>query len=100
MSDEKKLLNEANLSWAGKLFFAGVASYLGNSAESAPKIPIKIKASEEQIKAIMDIIRASKEFQETINQKDVPIERVIEKIKNKNKAKENFKAIVGVDWPL
>lgn len=100
MANEEKMLNEANLSWAGKLFFAGVASYLGSITDSTPKIPIKIKASKEQIKAIMDIIQASKEFQETINQQDVPIERVIEKIKKKNDAKDAFKKQVGQDWPL
>ena len=100
MANEEKMLSEANLSWAGKLFFAGVASYLGSITDSTPKIPIKIKASKEQIKAIMDIIQASKEFQETINQQDVPIERVIEKIKKKNDAKDAFKKVVGQDWPL
>jgi hypothetical protein len=48
----------------------------------------------------MDIIQASKEFQETINQPDVPIEKVIEKIKKKNDAKDNFKKLIGRDWPL
>lgn len=100
MADDKKMLNESNLSWAGKLFFAGVASYLGSITDSTPKIPIKIKATKEQIKAIMDIIKASKEFQETINQQDVPIEKVIEKIKAKADAKDRFEKIVGYKWPL
>lgn len=100
MADEEKMLKEANLSWAGKLFFAGVASYLGSITDSMPKIPIKVKASKEQIKAIMDIIQASKEFQEVINQPDVPIEKVIEKIKAKSDAKDRFEKIVGQKWPL
>lgn len=100
MADKEKMLKEANLSWAGKLFFAGVASYLGSITDSMPKIPIKIKATKEQVKAIMDIIQASKEFQEVINQPDIPIERVIEKIKKKNDAKDAFKRCCGEDWPL
>ena len=100
MADGKKILKEANLSWAGKLFFAGVDSHLGSITDPTPKIPIKIKASKEQIKAIMDIIQASKEYQETISQPEVPIEKVIEKIKKRNDAKDAFKKIVGQDWPL
>lgn len=100
MANEKDLLKETDLTWAGKLFFAGVASFLGSKTDSTPKIPIKIKATKEQVKAIMDVIQASKEFQETINQPDVPIETVVEKIKKKNDAKEAFKKVIGRDWPL
>jgi hypothetical protein len=102
MGDEKKILKEADdLSFFGKLFFAGVVSYLakGGSVE-APKIPIKIRATKEQIKAIMDVISATKELQDVINKPDVPIETVIEKIKNKNQKKEEFFRSVGRSWPL
>ena len=90
----------ADLSWAGKLFFAGVASFLGNKHEELPRIPIKIKVTQEQLKVIKDIIKASKEFQDAINKSDVSIEEVMEKIQNKNKAKEAFESVMKRPWPL
>lgn len=102
MSNKKDLiLNEANLTTFGKLFFAGVASFLGSkSSGNPPKMPIKIKATQEQIKAIGDVIKASKEFQDAINEPNVPIEKIIQKIKAKNDNKNQFERICGQAWPL
>lgn len=100
MNDNKKVLKEMNLTWVGKLFFSGIASYLGNTSETTPKIPIKIKATKEQIKAVMDIVQASKDLQQAINEQDIPIERVIEKMQAKSLAKKRFFDLMKVEWPL
>ena len=50
---ENELLNES-LTWAGKLFFSGIASYLGKKdGDELPQIPIKIRASEKELQAIL-----------------------------------------------
>jgi len=124
---KQQQLNEIyipKLSWAGKLFFASVGAYLANSAykgyqnsqgmmgEDAmapapegneikvPKLPIKIRATKEQIKAIMDAITSSVEFQEEISKPGATIESVIQKLNLKNTSKANFEQITGKKWPL
>ena len=98
-----------NLSWAGKLFFAAVASYLGVFAykgvdaefdNQVPKLPIKLRGSKEQIKAIIDVITSSSEFQKEINKPDATVDSVIQKLNLKNLNKDNFYKITGKKWPL
>lgn len=98
--DKKESINlKESLTWAGKLFFAGIASYLGDKSEK-PQIPLKIRATEDQVKAIEEVIQACKEFQNEIDKQDSTIETVMEKLLNKNRAKENFERICGQKWPL
>jgi hypothetical protein len=101
-------LNEWELSWVGKLFFAGVAGYLGSKAISAvtssgpsvPKLPIKIKGTPEQIQAITAAITSSKAFQDEISKPGAKIDDVIKKLNLKNLNKQNFEKIVKRPWPL
>ena len=101
---DKKPLNElrsVKLSWAGKLFFAGIAAQLAASAMGgSPKLPIKIKGSKEQIQAIMSAITSSTSFQKEISKPGATIESVIEKLRLKNLSRDNFKSLTGKDWPL
>jgi hypothetical protein len=113
----KKVLNEIKLSWAGKLFFAGAAAYLARKfikgymgegeggtdmsvAKNIPKMPLKVRGTPEQIKALKDTIAASKEFQEEIGKPGATIEDVIEKLKLRNETKQQFEQITGYPWPL
>jgi len=120
----KKILNEIKFSWAGKLLFAGIAASLASGflrgvakgmkenegdttagtdmsvAKNIPKIPLKIRGTPEQIKALKDTITASKEFQEEINKPGATIEGVIEKLKLRNETKQQFEQITGYPWPL
>lgn len=118
------------LSWAGKLFFGSIAAYLGLKAYSGyqnesiaddlgmsnptqpnttgsdvgnpqiPKLPIKIRATKEQIQAIIDTIQASVDFQNEINNPDATIESVIQKLNTKNTFKAEFETKTGFPWPL
>lgn len=114
--EDKKQLNESfenlqelKLSWAGKLFFAGVAGWLGATAVKGfkqgmstppPRLPIKIKGTPDQIKAIMDAIYGSKAFQSEISRPNATIESVIEKLKLRDLNKRNFERLTGKAWPI
>jgi hypothetical protein len=103
----KKPLKELKMSWAGKLFFASLAGYLGSSAymgvqasKQAPRLPIKIRGSKQQIKAVMQAITSSKAFQAEINRPGATIESVIAKLKLKDLNKRQFEKLTGRKWPL
>ncbi len=98
--EEVKELVELNegLSWAGKLFFASAVGYIYNQVRA--NMPLKIKGTPQQIKAIADAIVASKKFQEELKRPGATVESVMQKLKIKNMTREQFKAITGHDLPL
>lgn len=106
VNPKEQNLQELRMSWAGKLFFAGVAAWLGGTAYKgissgmAPKLPIKIRGTKEQIKAVMDAITSSKQFQDEINKPGATIDGVIQKLNLKNMNKSNFERLTGKKWPL
>lgn len=107
MADKKKEALDEGLSWAGKLVFAGIASYLGYSAykgikaaTAPPNIPIKVRGNPRQMKAFIDAIVSSKAFQDEINRPGATIERVFEKLKIKNMNRTQFERLTGKRWPL
>lgn len=99
-------LQEVSLSWAGKIFFAGIASYLTGiglqraGAAVAPKLPFKIRGTPQQIKAVVDALMASKAFQQELKRPGATVESVIEKLNLRNMTKERFKQITGKAWPI
>jgi len=100
-------LKELRMSWAGKLFFAGVAAWLGGTAYKgvkagmkAPRMPIKIRGSKQQIRAVMDAITSSRSFQDEINKPGATIDGVINKLKIKDMNKQNFERLTGKRWPI
>jgi len=118
---KQQFLNELKLSWAGKLFFAGAAAYLGAkiakgvqqglreedvdgveapAEQPPPSLPLKIRGTPEQIQALKDALSTSKEFQDEIGEQGATIEDVIEKLKEKNLSRARFKEITGKEWPL
>lgn len=103
---QEQRLQELKLSWAGKLFFAGAAAYIGSQAVKGykagkiPKLPIKMKGTPQQVKAVMDALAGSAEFQRMVNKPGVSIEQVIDQLKKKNINKQNFEKIFKVKWPL
>jgi hypothetical protein len=121
--DIDNLLKEYKLSWAGKLFFAGVAAKLAGMAlkkqaakmrgmneqdesgesdasDAAAMFPFKIKGTPEQLEAIMQVIKSSKEFQEEINREGATVESVMQKLNIQNLAKKAFEEKTGKPWPL
>jgi hypothetical protein len=103
---QEQQLQELKLSWAGKLFFAGAAAYIGASAykgikaAKTPKLPFKVKGTKREIKAIMDAIAGSAEFQRMTSRPGANIEQIIDQLKQKNMNKQNFERIFKVKWPL
>lgn len=101
-------LQEVSLSWAGKIFFAGIAAYLtgigleraGGGGSVPPKLPFKIRGTPDQIKAIVDALMASKTFQEELKKPGATVESVINKLNLRNMTKERFRQITGKAWPL
>lgn len=99
-------LQEVSLSWAGKLFFAGIASYLAGvglqkmGGGPPPKLPFKIRGTPEQIRAVIEAVMASKDFQREIKRPGATVESVIQKLNLRNMTKERFKQITGRPWPV
>ena len=58
-------INEVNLTWAGKLFFASIAAYVASDITKAMKLPIKLRGKPDQIQAVVDAITASTSSRET-----------------------------------
>ena len=114
---EQKQINEVRLSWAGKLFIAAVAAKLASyglrklagsmeeqieSKENTDSgnFPFKLKGTPEQITAVMNVVQASKEFQEEMVRPGATVDSTIQKLNARNTAKTEFKEKTGQDWPL
>lgn len=88
-------MSNYKLSATGKLFFASLVGYLAGS-----KSIVKLKATPEQIKAISDVVMASRAFQDEIKRDGATIDSVIEKMRLKNMTAADFEKITGKKWPL
>lgn len=114
---EKKQLNEVRLSWSGKLFMAAVAAKLAayglrklagsmeeqaepQEGEEPANFPFKLTGTPEQLTAIMNVIQASKEFQEELTRPGATVETTMQKLNARNEAKIAFKSATNYDWPL
>ncbi len=124
MTKEKneEILKEYKLSWAGKLFFAGVAAKLAGHTlkkmaakmrgelkeqeepetdeDFANMFPFKLQGTPEEIQAVVDVIKASKEYQEEISKEGATVESVMQKLNMQNLAKQAFEQATGKPWPL
>ena len=112
---DKKQLNEVRLSFSGKLFFAAVAAKLAayglrklagsmeeqtESQDEAASWPFKLTGTPEQLAAVVDVIKSSKEFQEALNEEGATVETVIQKLNDRNVSKQEFQEKTGKIWPL
>lgn len=97
---EEVQLNEVALTWAGKLFFASLATYIASDVASSMKLPIKLRGKPEQIRAVTDAITASKEYQREIKKPGASVESVIQKLNLRNMSKERFEQLTGKKWPV
>ena len=93
-------LNEGNLTWAGKLFFASIAAYLASDIAQAMKLPIKLRGKPDQIKAVVDAITSSKDFQREIKKPGARVEDVVRSLNLRNMSKDKFKQLTGKDFPI
>lgn len=118
---ELSMLKEYRLSWAGKLFFAGVAAKLlgkvmqrksggmneqdvnpeiNSSEDFSSLFPFKLQGTPEQLQAVVEVIKASQEFQEEVNREGATVETVMQKLNAQNLAKKAFEERTGHPWPL
>jgi len=94
-------LDEIKLSWAGKLFFAGAAAYItGKGLQQKVKLPIKVRGTPQQMRAVVDAIVSSKEFQREVGKPGATIDSVVNKLRLRNLTKQRFQQLTGVPWPL
>lgn len=98
--DKPVSLDEVNLTWAGKLFFASIAAYVASDIAQAMKLPIKLRGKPEEIKAVVDAITSSKDFQREIKKPGAKIEDVVQKMNLRNMNKSSFERLTGKKWPL
>ena len=95
----KEVLSELRLTWAGKLFFASVATYIVASGIGS-KLPLKVRGNKQQMQALTDAIMSSKEFQGKIRKPGAKVEDVLRSMNLKNMSKQRFKQITGNDFPV
>lgn len=88
-------MSDHKLSASGKIFFASLVSYLMGGKSS-----VKIKGTQEQIKALADVVKATREFNEEVKNPNATIESIIEKMREKNLKAAEFKAKTNFSWPL
>lgn len=98
--DDNGVIKEFKLSWAGKIFFAGAAAFIMGSAGHEQKLPIKVRGTPEQMKAVIDAIVSSKSFQQEISRPGATVDSVIEKLRIRNISKNQFQQLTGRPWPL
>lgn len=96
-----------NLSWTGKMFFAGLAGYLatkvlqGAAQGSATRqFPFKIKGTPQQVQAVAQMVMSSKQFQDELRKPGATVDSVIRKLNLQNLTKEKFRLLTGKMWPL
>jgi hypothetical protein len=99
-TNSSEQLNEVQLTWAGKLFFASIAAYIASDVAQAMKLPIKLRGKPEEIKSVVDAITASKDFQREIKKPGAKVEDVVKKLNLKNMNKQQFEKLTGRSWPL
>lgn len=95
--ETKEKVNEG-LTWAGKLFFTTLAANLAN--DSKIKLPMNIKGTPEQVKALAQLILSNKAFQDEVKKPDATIESVYKTLQAQGDSRETFKSLFGHDFPI
>lgn len=98
--EDDQTIKEFKLSWAGKIFFAGAAAYILGSAGRQQKIPIKVRGTPQQVKAIVDAVISSKQFQQELSRPGATVDSVIDKLRLRNISKNQFQQLTGRPWPI
>lgn len=97
---ETEPLKEIDLSWAGKLFFAGAAAFILGKGLEKMNVPIKVRGRPDELRAVVDAIMSSKRFQQELSRPGATIESVIDKLEIRNMTKDQFFRLTGRKWPL
>lgn len=88
-------INELRLNLLGKIFFAAVGAWLVGKATN-----LKIRGTEEEIKAVSDAMMASRRFQDELERPGATVESVMQLLGLKHASAREFERILGVPWPL
>ncbi len=97
--ENKKEQNiDEGLSWAGKLFFTSMAAQLAH--DTSMKVPLKIKGTPEQIKALAEAVASNKAVQDELKNPNATVESVYRALMKKTEARDAFKAATGSDFPV
>lgn len=88
-------LNELKLNLLGKIFFAAVGTWLVGKPCN-----LKIRGTPEEVKAVANAMKASKQFQEELERKGATVESVMQRLGMKHAAAREFEKQLGVPWPL
>ena len=67
---------------------------------SGEKVNLKIKGSPDKIKAIKEVIYASKELFEALNQSNSSLEKIFDLVEKKNTKAQVFTKVTGLRWVL
>jgi len=98
--ENEQPIKEFKLSWAGKIFFAGAAAFISGKAGRKQKLPIKVRGTPQQMKAVVDAVVSSKKFQQELNRPGATVDSVIDKLRLRNISKNQFQQLTNKPWPL
>lgn len=88
-------INELHINLLGKVLFATCAAWIVGK-----KVNTKLRGTEEEIKAVTDVMIASRRFQDELKRPGATVASVIDKLGLKHASAKEFERILGVKWPL
>ena len=88
-------INELRLNLLGKVLFAAIGAAVVGRATN-----LKLRGSEEEIRAVADAMMASHRFQEELCRPGATVESVMQQLGLKHASAREFERILGVPWPL
>ena len=89
---DKPLLNEIA---ARKTFHAAAAAYI-----LGEKSNIKLRGSSKRIKATHNVLKASRDLYEELNNPKASLKSVTRLLENKRRTSTEFKQVTGISWLL
>lgn len=89
------VFEDPNVTTVGKIFLAGIASAVLGCPPH-----IKVRGTPDQIEAIRNAVEAARAFQAELERPGAMVQDIMDKLQMKNLAAEEFKARLGLPWPL
>lgn len=83
------------MSLASKLFLASAVAWVTGRTTH-----LKIKGTPEEVDVITAALRSTKDLLDALNDPEITIESVIEKLNVKNACGKEFERMTGTQWPL
>jgi len=83
------------LNLTSKIFFGAVGSWLVGRPTN-----IKVRGTPEEVKAVNDVMLASRAFHDELRRPGATVETVMQKLGLKRVAAREFEMKLGMPWPL